>query len=296
MNKLCESVDSFGIPLDEDFKTSAKRFMDQGAERAEVDAAIANFKRLKPRIQDPVKKDIDRWSSWEDFSAFIDELKGTKSKSQLKKAGQEHIGQEVPGAELVAEDPYWWVYKITTHEAARKIGSKTKWCIVASDTHWDNYTSDGSHFFFYISKRLKPSVKWYKIAAQVQDGQITYWDSEDNSHQQGSRSIPFKIPAIPESAIEKTKVEDNKLITVYLEGIISDDDLARFEAEVLRFIQVELQMGENAAEISSGGDFVNINFKRKPVFLRQQGDELRSFIKETLKDLGYSVEFIEGLD
>lgn len=272
--------------LGEDFKTSAKRFVDQGAEQAEVDQYFTQFKSMKQRIQEPEKKDIDRWSSWEEFKAFVDELKGTKSKSQLKKAGQEHIGQDVPGATLVAEDPYWWVYKIDTYEAARKIGSKTKWCIVASENHWENYR--GSKFFFYISKRLKPSVKWYKIAAQVQDGDIIYWDAEDQSHQGGDRSIPFKIPALPESELA-TAEDEAKLITVYLNKDISDEDLKVLEQSLdilLRF--------RGGFQLAAGSKSINIELNNPGYFRgrESQAGELVYAIKVTLKDMGYGVEEI----
>lgn len=286
---MLEAVDSFGIPLTEDFKTSAKRFVDQGAEQAEVDQYFAQFKSLKPRIQDADKKDIDRWPSWEEFKAFIDQLKGTKSGKQLKKVGQEHVGKDVPGATLVAEDQYWWVYKIESYEASRKIGSKTKWCIVANESHWDNYFKDGSHFFFYISKRLKPSVKWYKIAAQVTDGDIVYWDAEDKSHEGGDGRLPFKIPAIPQSELQKIESKDN-LITVFLDRDISDEHLKELEAEL--HTQLDYRGG---FEVGVGDKFVNIELNNPSVFRGDRKADLEAgelvwAIKFTLKDLGYGVD------
>lgn len=277
--------------LTEDFKTSAKRFQDQGADQAEIDTYFTNFKQLKPRIPEADKRDIDRWASWEEFKAFIDELKSGKSKTQLKKLGQEYVGEDIPGAKLVAEDAYWWVFKITSFEAARKIGSKTQWCIIANETHWKHFVlQNQNQFFFYISKRLKPSVKWFKIAAQVEpDGEITYWDAEDKSHDSGSSTIPFKIPPIPESEIDEVEDRDEST-TFYLAADISREHFDSLLSQIRGFdssVWVEMSL-------TDGGINVTMPWHWLWVINPHKRQELRYFIKACLEEMGYTVEEISG--
>lgn len=186
------------LQIDEDFKTSAKRFADQGADASEVQNYISDFKQMKPKIKDASQKDIDKWKQWAEFKAFVDELKTTKTKGQEKKE------KKLTGAKLVAEDKYWRVYEITTHDAAMMYGSGTKWCITQADCHyWDQYVAEGD-FYFYISKRLPPSSPFYKIAMLVgDDGRKSYWDAKD-SEREGKTTlwnrragIPFKLPEVP---------------------------------------------------------------------------------------------------
>jgi hypothetical protein len=220
-----EDVDSFGLPeLAEDFKTSAKRFQDQGAEKAEVDQVLALFKELKPKIKDNTQKDIDRWKSWDEFKTFVNDLKGVKSKGQEKKEKKE------AGAKLVVEDKYWKVYHITSHDAAMLYGSGTKWCITQSGGgYWKDYSSH-SEFYFYISKRLSPKSPFYKIALQhdLNDDSYQFWDAGDQSHGHTEREfwdqkklggIPFKLPEIPgehiQAAINSREFIDEQIYNLF---------------------------------------------------------------------------------
>lgn len=213
-----EIVDSFGIPsVEEDFKTTAIKFKNQGGSPEEVDAYLSDFKDNKQKITHASQKDIDRWSNWEQFKRFVDELKKKKTKSQAKKE------KKLEGATLVGEDKYWRVYRISSHDAACMYGSGTKWCITEpGGGHWENYSKGNDVFFFYISKRLPPSSKWYKIAMQVHaNGDKTYWDAKDESHEgpewppipvrswrctYGEEKVPFKLPQVSEAEIENARL------------------------------------------------------------------------------------------
>jgi hypothetical protein len=210
-------TDKFGIPLFEDFKTSAKRFQDQGAEKSDVDQYIASFKQMKAKIKDNNQKDIDKWKNWDEFKAFVDALKGVTTKSQEKKANKES------GAKLVVEDKNWKVYHITTHDAAMLYGAGTKWCITQQDSdYWDDYSSH-SDFYFYISKRLGPKSPFYKIALQHDHRSDSYifWDATDEERGTVERKfwskerngpIPYNLPEIPGEHIESqiSKFKDKK--------------------------------------------------------------------------------------
>jgi hypothetical protein len=210
--------------LEEDFKTSIKRFKDQGAPDDEITDYITDFKLLKPKIQDATKKDIDKWKTWAEFKAFVDETKASKSKSQEKKE------KKASGAKLVAEDKYWKVYHITTKEAAMLYGSGTKWCITEPEQDYFEDYSKSNDFYFYISKRLSPSSPFYKIALQHgHDDSYTYWDATDAEHgenenrfRRGNKKtgdIPFSLPDVPSEhihALKMKRVDDEPMHTIFL--------------------------------------------------------------------------------
>jgi hypothetical protein len=173
-----------------DFKTVEKKFLDSGAEKEEVKNYLDAFKKLRDsgRIQDVQEKDIDSWGkkSFEDLKGFVDKLSEEKSKSKEKKL------KKLEGAELVAENYGWKLYKIFNHKAARLYGSGTQWCITEEDgARWREYNRHSS-FYFLISKTLPKDDPFYKIAVQYRDGRNTYWDATDDSHQRLPETL--KVP------------------------------------------------------------------------------------------------------
>ncbi len=183
-------VDKWGLPLLlEDFKTAEMKFLAQGAEEEAVKKTISAFKSVKDRITDPKERDIDQWAkkSFEEFKEFVEKLASTKSKNAEKKLAK------MEGAELVAENAGWLVYKIHSHEACLSYGSGTQWCITQKDgRYWKQYS--GSQFYFLISKTKDESDEWYKIAVQVErTGKVTYWDATDTRHD----SLPDEL-GVPE--------------------------------------------------------------------------------------------------
>lgn len=230
MKQLTESFNEFGIPfnygestLDEDFKTAKTKFTGQGGENAEVDQYLSTFKQMKQKIKDVNQKDIDKWGSWPEFKAFVDQLKNTKTKNQEKK-------EKKSGAKLVIEDKYWKVYHITTKDASILYGAGTKWCITQKDqSFFEDYVADGNDFYFYISKRLGPSSPYYKICLQIgNNGDHTYWDATDKAHGENEGpygrgrklgKIPFSLPEIPGDhleAVAQEKLDDEPLTSIYL--------------------------------------------------------------------------------
>ena len=168
-----------------DFKTSEKKFLGQGIKKEEVKEYFDKFKKLRDsKIKSTEDKNIDNWAKkdFKDFKEFVNKLGEEKSKSQLEKE------TKMEGAELVAENELWKVYRITTHAAARIYGSGTKWCITEPNSeYWDNYIRE-NNFYFFISKLPKDSDEtgegqWYKIALSVDtNGTEVYWDAKDQSH------------------------------------------------------------------------------------------------------------------
>ena len=62
------------------------------------------------------------------------EIENTLSKSQERKTAK------LEGAELVAKNNEWKVYRIETHNASCFYGKGTKWCTAGKDSHYfDDY-------------------------------------------------------------------------------------------------------------------------------------------------------------
>lgn len=196
--------------MTEDFKTAQAAFEKQGIDAGDIKDYFETFKKLKDsKIKDPDQKNIDKWAqgSWDAFVAFVDSMKEKKSKSEIRKLAK------MEGAELIAENEDWYVYKIDTHEACMIYGSGSKWCITQQGgTHWKRY-SRNSQFYFLISKSRPESDKWYKIAVQVErDGKVTYWDATNSRHSSLPEDLNVpefkKDPKAPREKTGNLSVED----------------------------------------------------------------------------------------
>jgi len=181
--------------VEADFKSAKKKFSLESSEDV-VDEYLSTFKTLRDKNQ--IKdKDIDIWAKkgWEEFKAFVDSFKDKKTKTSTK------TDKKAQGADLVAENEGWVVYKILTKDACILYGSNTKWCITDKDnTHFEEY-SEVTDFYFIISKTLPKTDKWSKIAYQSSSG--TYWDAEDVEYKSVPASLKIpKFKVIPTIKIE----------------------------------------------------------------------------------------------
>lgn len=115
------------------------------------------FFKMKDRLKGS-EKDLYYWLKKEpqELTDRLDELENEKTRSQVDREAKK-------GAELVAENDYYKVYKINTFEAAKKYGANTKWCITGKESgwvkdenenkYWKQYTGNGIEFYFFISKK-----------------------------------------------------------------------------------------------------------------------------------------------
>ena len=122
------------------------------------------------------------------FYEFIERyLEGRSASSEDRK-------RESEGAERIFEDDKWYVYKITTPEAAKRYGRGTKWCIT-SEYDFDDYLEDGNvaYFLFVIPKDVKKYMK-YAVGFTVDDQPVTdLFDQEDCI----VNGIPY-LPKVPQ--------------------------------------------------------------------------------------------------
>jgi hypothetical protein len=190
-----------------DFKTSLTRFVGQGHPGDKVDHVLKAFKRLRDqqKIKDAKQKDIDQWKDFEALEKFVAKLDSESTVSRK-------LGEKTDGAELIAENEGWRVYKILNHQACMRYGDDTQWCIKKPDgQQWREYTEEHD-FYFFIAKLRPATDRWFKIAMMVDHGgQRLYWDAEDEPRE-GAAKVPaaLKLPTIKvENAQPKIMINVN---------------------------------------------------------------------------------------
>ena len=176
-----------------DYTTVLKKFMDQGSNRDEIEEYIALYKELKTRdkIKNNDEKNIDWWGkkTFLEFKEFVDKFRDVKTKTEERKL------KKMEGAELVAENDDYWVYKITNHEAVRLYGSGTKWCITQENPRWWNKYRIRNDFYFYIAKHKDKTDPLYKVAMTIDyKGKTSYWDATDAHTSEPPTKVDYTFP------------------------------------------------------------------------------------------------------
>ena len=257
-----------------DFKTTKKKFIDQGIEEDQIDTYFEDFKFLKDRnkIQSIEDKNIDNWGKkpWEEFVEFIDELKKEKSKSQ------EIREMKKEGAELVAEDDNWRVYKITTYEASRTYGSG-KWCITRDEKWWKKYNRR-SQFYFMLSKTRSEDDDWHKIALQLnKNGKKTYWDNTDTSH----KKLPSDIHMVKYEELFEDTGEDLPVVEQIIEDI---NAFAEDEYEFMIDPEENESMADYLYESELEFNYVEDDLKERLEVLEKLAEKLDRGYESVVKD------------
>ena len=166
-----ESIDAFVKRVKKELKLDDVKVIESllNEAKADIDRFIEwggqelydRFLKQKNRLQGQ-QKDIMYWTSKknphepEELDAILTELEGKKTRSQSD-------AEAKAGAEKVAENENWEVYKINTFAASQKYGKNAQWCISGSkrwvrgdmqpETYWNQYTQrDHVQFYFFLRK------------------------------------------------------------------------------------------------------------------------------------------------
>lgn len=194
------------ILIQADFKTAVKKFEEtcEPVDAPTIKGYINKFKQLRDshRISQVEQKDINYWAKkgFPAFKEFIDSTSKTKSKNKLKKDIHK-VGQQIPGANLIAENESWLVYEILKYQAAQLLGSRN-WCIVREEHHWEDYTKgDPCYNFYFVLAKDRPEDEYYKIAVcKRQDGDDTCFDFNDK--EKDWTTVREELGNIPEFDME----------------------------------------------------------------------------------------------
>jgi len=172
------------------------------------------FFKMKDRLKGS-EKDLYYWLKKEpqELTDRLDELENEKTRSQVDKEAKQ-------GAELVAENDYYKVYKINTFEAAKKYGANTKWCITGKESgwikdsnenkYWKQYTDEGIEFYFFISK--KDSHKYALASHPDRRDNYEIFDETDEKVDDIPDGVEIKGIYKPTLYINGLYIRDNVLI------------------------------------------------------------------------------------
>tara|TARA_R110000803_G_scaffold20502_2_gene52688 strand:+ start:946 stop:2364 length:1419 start_codon:yes stop_codon:yes gene_type:complete len=141
-----------------------------------VARVVDNFHKQLARIKN---KDINSYKNLNDLEAAVD--------IALQKEKEKLVSKQ---AKKVFEDEDIVIYAPMTVEASCKYGAGSQWCIASTtganntNNHFDDY-SRHSNFYFLINKNMNraQNPRDYKYALQykMNDGNMTWWDANDNS-------------------------------------------------------------------------------------------------------------------
>ena len=161
----------------ENNEDSNARLMSAGNKEAFINNWATEFNNIRQNLKSPYN-DFYYWiklNDWDAFTKFMQEQRNKKDAKQKEKEG----------ARLIYSDKDWKVYEITTYEASVKYGANTKWCISGSKRwsngengrgYWNDYTSKGVKFYFFIGKDTK-----YAIALYPNGTDFEIFDAQDNA-------------------------------------------------------------------------------------------------------------------
>ena len=116
--------------ISEDFKSVTKKFIDAGADSAEVKEYITQFKALGTKlnnIEDPADKNIDVWGKrpFADFKKFVTDVSTAVTKSSQKKDSGTSIDITTPAQRAAG----WNIIIPTNKSASCYHGTGTDWCV-----------------------------------------------------------------------------------------------------------------------------------------------------------------------
>ena len=192
------------------------------ADRDDAVSLVNKFKDFKDRnLIKGRNRDISTWYSRPvEFIDFIEDLENKKSKTQKNKQAKE-------GAELVAKNNEWKVYRIETHAASCFYGKGTKWCTAGRGSRYFNdYKKRGIVLYYIISDTKKYAIALYpNIVSTLQEYGIKtnfeLFDERDNRiiDKEELENVLNKFPKIPNIKLIleflSVEIRDNVLIRVY---------------------------------------------------------------------------------
>ena len=132
--------------ITEDYKSVTKKFIDAGADPAEVDKYIAQFKSLGTKlnnITDPADKNIDVWGKrpFADFKKFVTDVGTAVTKSSQKKDSGTIIDLTTPAQRAAG----WNIIIPTNKSASCYHGTGTDWCVSKpNQDHFEEYFLDNN--------------------------------------------------------------------------------------------------------------------------------------------------------
>ena len=141
--------------------------------------------------------------------------------------------QAIEGAKIVYEDDKYTIVTPLTHKASCYYGAGTKWCTSSeqSQTHFNNYNSDGK-LFYILDKTLPSSNPFYKVALlQKYDGEQTFYDAPDKPFTNGWILGTPEFERLMLSIDSYMQDNYSDMIKIYSDKVAREKERERLERE-----------------------------------------------------------------
>ncbi len=162
--------------LEEDYKASEKRFLDQGAEPEEVKKILAFHRDNKNTFKGNLK-DIDAQKDWKEFSSQILSLTKQKEKAQEYKTTLDEV--------ILRDDSEWLIIVPLNHRTSCYRGSGTDWCVTKQDqSHFSQYFYEAEIILVYCIKKNETKDKWAAALHLDKLNKTEFFDRKDKKLKQ----------------------------------------------------------------------------------------------------------------
>lgn len=141
--------------------------------------------------------------------------------------------QAIEGANVVYEDDKYTIVTPLTHKASCYYGAGTKWCTSSeqSQTHFNNYNSDGK-LFYILDKTLPSSNPFYKVALlQKYDGEQTFYDAPDKPFTKGWILGTPELEKLMLAVDSYMQDNHSDMIKIYSDKVAREKERERLERE-----------------------------------------------------------------
>lgn len=160
----------------EDYKTSAKKYIDGGEGVDKVNQVLAQYRKIQPRISDINLKNIDWWASnrtFKQLEEYIKNFEGIPTKSQ--------IGKKTGRSKTIIENDDWLILIPLDKDASCFHGKTTDWCTTKPfQSYYEEYFYDRDITLIYCVQK-KNGSKWAIAAHKKYLDDTEYFDVNDKS-------------------------------------------------------------------------------------------------------------------
>ena len=232
-NKIIKALyESKCSTINESYATVRDRFIQDGADKAEVKSLLDLHKKLKDmrRLKDN-EINIDSFVKGKSFNKFKSLMKRYSEKDTATKTDKFNELKN----NIITENDEWIVYKINTAEEAYLFHGLTKWCIVSgskssAEKYFNKYGFDENSNFYFIIRKNPIGDKWDYIALQLQkDFGKTYWDKNDDDYESLPRNLNIPKLTVKYKPLTKPLPKTWKLNSDGSYDVDDDVNLKNFE-------------------------------------------------------------------
>ena len=185
---------SFKSFIDEDYKTTALKFVASGIDKAQVDDYIKKFKELsnKQKLAGD-EKNIDFWAkkTFSNFKEFVDKKQVEVTKSSVKKDSGKSIDITTPEQRSAG----WNIIIPLNKESSCYHGTGTDWCVSKREHDYFNqyFYSGGINLIFCLNDKKEKWAITIPTSPGDMDDLLNFFDKKDKQITEYEFGIQTKL-------------------------------------------------------------------------------------------------------